>query len=154
MSESSRSARALTSSGAELVAVAAGVSILVACSRSPVLVHGPIDVHRSPSRAALVHPARADVPGWELCFDFERADDSRSAKTIDATLIAASGRGYRLVDASLDRRGEAIVCQVGHLAEQDSRARNGRWSTVVVEALELSVQSPVRIRSVRGGPWP
>jgi hypothetical protein len=125
-----------------LLAVLAGA---IACDRQPQLVGTPLVLSEVPIVARLEDPVHMTGGTLTLCYEFHPPGDSHAAGGISAALIETSGRRHRLVDPSLDRRGEGLVCQVGRVED----APTGQ--TVVFEAIELSSAAPVRIRTIRGG---
>jgi hypothetical protein len=116
----------------------------IACTRSELLVGGPVDLTKSPIVARFDKPVQSTGPRWELCFEFNIPGDSRSADGIQAVLLATSGQRRTLVDAELDRRGESVVCQLGRIEPQDRE---------VFEAVELTSPVDLHLRGIRGGSY-
>ncbi|HEU5179870.1 MAG TPA: hypothetical protein VFW45_03695 [Candidatus Polarisedimenticolia bacterium] len=122
------------------------------CSRSPLLVEGPVDLGPSPIVTRFERPMRVSGARWEICFEFDRPGDSHDAEAIDAVLLADSGQRHPLVDSELDRRGEATVCRIGRI---DAWEPGGRIEPEEKElrfvAVELSSAKWLRLRQIRGG---
>jgi hypothetical protein len=122
-----------------LSAVAA-ICMAVACSRSPHLAAGPIQVGETPIVVRFGQPAHASGSRWELCYEFSLPGDSARAGQITAVLLDASGGRYTFVESEIDRRGEASVCRVGRLS-----------ASADYQAVELSSTVPLRLSGLRGG---
>lgn len=133
-----------------------GVFLLVmGCSRSPRLADGPIDVKQQPTVIQFETPVRPTGPTWEMCFEFANPGDSRHAGRIHTVLISTTGGRYTPSDAKLDRRGEAMVCQVGRVIGVPPVAEGTvHVDSIVYEAVELSSDVSLRLRSIRGGSRP
>ena len=122
-----------------------------ACSNLPLLVETPMQLSESPTVARLSNPVHTTGGAVTLCFEFHPPGDSHAAGGISATLLDASGGRYRLVNPALDRRGESLVCQVGSLEALGAGGGTAPPDRVVLEAIELSATTPVRVRAIRGG---
>ena len=120
------------------------------CSRPPVLVKGPIALEARPAVHALVDSARATDADWEICFEFDRPRDSHQAARIEAMLVGAAGEHFTLAPVTLDRRGEAVVCQVGRLRPVIA-SHDGGTDGAVLSGIELSAGVPLTLRAIRGG---
>jgi hypothetical protein len=119
---------------------------VMACSVSPVLVSHPIEVTPSGSFARFEHAVPSSVEPWEICLEFDRPGDSHLAEQIQIALHGTSGKRHPLADVRLDRRGESVVCQIGHLETLGSDRG--------LEAIDLSAPKRLRIRRIRGEPLP
>jgi hypothetical protein len=126
-----------------------------ACSRSPRLAEGPISINAIPTTVWFEKAVPASEPSWELCYEFNIPGESHQGVRIQAVLVAASGQRYVLADREVDRRGESIVCQVGRIAGKEPGAPGpAAASPIVFEAAELSSNTPLRLRELRGGSRP
>lgn len=122
------------------------------CSRPPHLARGPFDVKETPTVIRFDETARSSGPIWEMCFEFAHQRDSRNAGEIRTVLLSTSGRRYTLADVHLDRRGEAMVSQVGRVVAVEPRVGGVSESDAILfEAVELSSDVPVGLRALRGG---
>lgn len=122
----------------------------VSCSRPPLLV-GALEVTATPVVARFEQPVPAAGPEWELCFEFDLPRDSHAADGIQAVLLTAAGGRHRLAEPTLDRRGEAHVCQVGRVVAQEPGDATAGEPEIVFEAIEVSAATPMRLRAIRGG---
>jgi hypothetical protein len=117
---------------------------LGACARWPHLAGGPIEVGEEPVLVRFEQPVSPVGPEWELCLEFDPPGGSQRAHRIRAVLLDVAGRRYPFVRTSLDRKGEAVVCFVGHLEAAYE-------SPVAFGAIELRSREAVRLRAIRGG---
>jgi hypothetical protein len=125
-----------------------------ACSRPPILVAGPIELTPERTVARLAQPLRARSENWEICFEFDIPGESYAAASIRVTLIGNKGEHFDLADVDLDRRGEAVVCQVGRLAAVSPAMAREPVADVVFDSAELSAPAALRLRGIRGGARP
>jgi hypothetical protein len=116
------------------------------CSVSPVLVGHPVEVTHSGAFARFEQAVPASVAQWEICLEFDQPGDSHLAEEIAIALHGTSGKRHPLGDVRLDRRGESVVCQIGHLETLGSERG--------LEAIDLSSPKRLRIRRIRGEPLP
>ena len=122
------------------------------CNRSPLLLEGPVALGPSPIVAQFERSVRVAGTRWEMCFEFDHPGDRHAAGKIDAVLPADSGQRHPLVDSDLDRRGEAIVCQMGRVDAWESGGRiEPEDRELRFTAFELSSPKPLRLRRIRGG---
>ena len=132
-----------------------GIAVLVlltviGCSRSPHLAAGPIELEPLPVLVRFEHPVQSPGPLWELCFEFDLPGDSHNAADIHAVLLTSSAQRYSFIESALDRRGEAVVCQIGRVVAIESpNADLSQWQSVTYEAVELSADVPLRLRGLR-----
>lgn len=133
-----------------VVALLTVFGLPVGCSRPPLLV-GALEVTATPTVARFEQPVPAAGPEWELCFEFDLPGDSHAADGIQAVLLTAAGGRYRLAEATLDRRGEANVCQVGRVVAQEPGDATAAEPAIQFEAIEASAPTPMRLRAIRGG---
>jgi hypothetical protein len=125
---------------------------MIGCSRSPHLAGGPIEIKQAPVVVRFEHPVRSPGPLWELCFEFDLPGDSHDAGGINAVLLTSSAQRYPFITSRLDRRGEAVVCQIGQVVALDSPdVDSSQWQSVTYDAVELSANVPLRLRGLRGG---
>ena len=120
------------------------------CSRSPLLAHGPIELTEAPQVVKFGAAVAAAAERFDLCFEFDTPDQSRSAGSITATLLGASGERYPLTALESDRRGDRDVCLRG----TPVAAAGAAGGAVVFTAVELSSPAPLHIRGLRGEPIP
>lgn len=125
-----------------------------ACSRPPLLVAGPIEITPQRTSVRLAQPVRADGEDWEICFEFDVPGESYAAGQIGVTLIGNQGEHFELDDIDLDRRGEAVVCQLGRLAAVSPAMAGEPVANVVFETAELSAPAALRLHGIRGGGRP
>ena len=129
--------------------MAAVVAVLAAattsCDRPRLIAAGPIPLSKRPVVLRFAPPIPSARATWELCFEFYRPRDSHGASGIQATILDASGRRFPMREPARDRRGESLVCLVGPVAAEDG-------APPVPDRLELVALTPMRIRSLRGGP--
>ena len=133
-----------------VVALLTVSGVVVGCSRPPRLV-GEVEVTASPIVARFEQPVPTGGPAWELCFEFDLPRDSHAAEGIQAVLLTAAGGRHRLAEPTLDRRGEANVCQVGRMVAQEPGDATAGEPSIVFEAIEVSAATPMRLRAIRGG---
>lgn len=129
------------------------VFLACACSRSPRLAGGPIELTQVPTVVRFEEPVPAAHPSWELCFEFDLPAHSLSAERIEAVLLTEGGERHALVETRLDRRGERDVCLLGRVAA-DTGAEPSEAEPVTYEAVELRAEVPLRLRTIRGGSVP
>lgn len=121
------------------IALAVAVALGMGCGGGAQSVAvGPIDLGPSPKEVMFFGPVPAPGPAHELVFEFERPGDSHHAGGIAAVLVTPQGRRDSLLDASVDRRGEALVALRGRTSESGTSYR----------AVVLSSESPVRLREI------
>jgi hypothetical protein len=124
------------------------------CSRPPLLVAGPIDLTPEQTIVRLARPVRADGENWEICFEFDIPGESYAAGRIGVTLIGNKGEQFTIDGIDLDRRGEAVVCQVGHLTAVSPAVTREEVAKVVFETAALSAPASLRLHGIRGGGRP
>jgi hypothetical protein len=129
-----------------LVAV---IGTVPACGRPPLLAAGPIDLSERPVTVRFLEPVSSDGRSWELCFEFDPPGDSHRAAQIHTTLVSSSGHRAAVSTPTLDRRGESIVCQLGHRVPPEPGAEGVRY-----ESAELRSDVALRVRAIRGGSRP
>jgi len=134
-----------------LVATVAAL-LLCACSPSPRLADRPIDLSAQATLVRFQQPVPASDPSWEVCFEFGVPGDSHRAGRIGVVLLSTTGTRYTLDGAELDRRGEAVVCQIGRLTAADPSLPAPE--PLVFDAAELTSEVPMRIKGLRGGGRP
>jgi hypothetical protein len=125
-----------------------------ACSRPPLLVAGPIEITPQRTIVRLAQPARAAGENWEICFEFDIPAESYAAGQIGVMLIGDRGQQVELDVIDLDRRGEAIVCQVGRLVAVSPAMAGEPVADVVFATAELSAPAALWLRGIRGGARP
>ena len=123
---------------------------MAACARPPLLVAGPVELMPQPAIFRFVQPQRAPGQSWEMCFEFDVPRESYAAGRIIVILVAGNGARYKLENLDLDRRGEAVVCQLGRLAALNPATANRADATLVFEAAELSAPASLRLHGIRG----
>ena len=128
-----------------LVALVVG-SFFAACGRPPHLANGPIDLADESSVVRFAQPVASSGPRWEICFEFDLPRESHRAAGIHVALLSTTGRRDELGDPGLDRRGEAVVCQIGQLPAAPEPEPPTSY-----EAVELRSDASVRVRAIRGG---
>jgi hypothetical protein len=97
---------------------------------------------------------RGGGENWEICFEFDIPGESYAAGRIGVTLIGSKGEHYQLAHIDLDRRGEAVVCQVGRFTAMSPAMTGEPIANVIFETAELSAPSALRLRGIRGGGRP
>jgi len=125
----------------------AAVVAMMACDSGPRLADGPIDITEGPKMVRFHRPVEASGLSWELCFEFDLPGDSHSASAIEVALVSSSGGRFPLIDPTLDRRGESIVCQITGLP-----ATVPGEAPEVYDGVVLSSSVPIRLRGLSGGP--
>ena len=103
--------------------LAAAIAVFASgCSPLPRLADGSLDLGNAPTVVRFEQPVRAQGPGWEFSFEFDRPADSDHAAGIHATLLTSEGDRYALTGVRLDRRGERLVSQIGRLVTDEAAA--------------------------------
>jgi hypothetical protein len=97
---------------------------------------------------------RAGGENWEICFEFDIPRESYAAGRIGVTLIGSKSEHVQVGDIHLDRRGEAVVCQVGRLTAVSPAMTREQIADVVFETAALSAPATLRLRGIRGGGRP
>jgi hypothetical protein len=130
------------------------VLVATACGSLPHLSGGPIEIGSAATLVRFDAPAANADRGWTLCFEFRLPRESEDAGRIVATLLTATRRRYQFATSELDRRGEFVVCRIGRLApvETDASKPSGPASHEPFTAVELTADTPLRLRGLSGGP--
>ena len=103
---------------------------------------GPLEIGPTPREVMFFGPVPATGPRCELCFEFDRPDDSRAASQVRVVLVTPEGRQDTLWNPEVDRRGERRVCLIDRsIAVREEPGRRYRsawlWSETTMRVDEL-----------------
>jgi hypothetical protein len=139
--------------GRRLPPTVAALAVAVAqtaCTRLPHLASGPIELGPTPTLVRFDAAVAAAVDDFTLCFEFRLPRESEDARRIVATFVTPSRQRYVFATSELDRRGEFVVCRIGRMSPAGETA--GSEPPRSFTAVELSADTPLRLRGLRGGP--
>lgn len=137
-----------------------GALVFAGCARLPHLASGPIELGPTPVLVRFEAPVRASLDDFTLCFEFRLPRESDEARRIVATLVTSAQQRHVFASSELDRRGEFVVCRVGHMAPSSEPPAPGAQTPhpstptapLSFTAVELKADPRLRLRGLRGGP--